>query len=292
MPKTGETRSDGKVFLSYHKKSKNGERWVTMEKFLKSKGSDWYERRATMDKNVAERAKKKEKAAQKRIEMESTKDQRDKERKEKKEDYARRYYKEVMYQKRLQNPERYREIDRRHHAKRKNDPDYIRRCREAARRCYLKKNSARIEAKKEARAAKEKEKQERSKKRIEAREAAKALKLAILAAKPKRIVLTEEQRKERKRQEKRNYKHTRRARINNCEVKATPQMVEDARKAAGDRCYYCGKKSELTLDHFEPLANGGAHCVSNFVFACFSCNSKKRDLDPFDFMASNVASWL
>ena len=105
----------------------------------------------------------------------------------------------------------------------------------------------------------------------------------------KKPPLTEEQRKEKKRQAKRNYKHTRRARINNCEVRATPQMVEDAKKAAGDRCYYCGKKSELTLDHFEPLAKGGAHCVSNFVFACFSCNSKKRDLDPFDFMASNVA---
>ena len=71
---------------------------------------------------------------------------------------------------------------------------------------------------------------------------------------------------------------------------STPSL--DARKTAGDRCYYCGKKSKLTLDHFEPLAKGGAHCVSNFVFACFSCNSRKRDLDPFDFMASNVAVWL
>jgi hypothetical protein len=101
--------------------------------------------------------------------------------------------------------------------------------------------------------------------------------------------LTDEERKEKKRFEKRNYRHRRRARINNCEIKATPKMVEDARNQAGDRCYYCGKKAELTLDHFEPLAKGGSHCVLNFVFCCHPCNSRKRDLDPFDFMASNLA---
>ena len=64
---------------------------------------------------------------------------------------------------------------------------------------------------------------------------------------------------------------------------------EEAKKNAGDCCYYCGKKCKLTLDHFDSLSKGGAHCVSNFVFACFSCNSRKLDLDPFEFMESNLA---
>ena len=106
---------------------------------------------------------------------------------------------------------------------------------------------------------------------------------------PKRVFLTDEQRREKEKQRKKNYKHVRRARINNCEIKATAQIVEEARKNAGDRCYYCGQKCNLTLDHFEPLSKGGAHCLSNFVFCCFSCNSRKRDLDPFEFMASNPA---
>ena len=270
MPKRGDIREDGKVFLNTNKKCIGGEYWVTMEHFLKVCGNDYYERVQAYRDYLDE--------------MRRTKPERNEIKKEK----LRAYY----AKQKAANPEKRREAGRAYHEKNKDNPSYIRRRRDTARRNYLKRNGAKIEAKKEAKAAKEKEKQERAKKRIEAREAAKALKLAILAAKPKRIVLTEDQRKERKRQEKRNYKHTRRARINNCEVKATPQMVEDARKIAGDRCYYCGKKSELTLDHFEPLAKGGAHCVSNFVFACFSCNSRKRDLDPFDFMASNVAVWL
>lgn len=287
MPKTGETRSDGMVFLSYQKGCKNGERWVTMDQFLKIKGFDWYERRATMNKNVADRAKKKAEVAQRKIEMELTKDQRDKERKERKREYARKAKAKL----RSENPEKARELDRIYREKHKNNPNLKLRRKKAQLKYYIKTHpnwKPKEERIKESLKRKQ-ERQELATAKKAAKDAAKALKLAILAAKPKRIVLTDDQRKERKRQEKRNYKHTRRARINNCEVKATPQMVEDARKAAGDRCYYCGKKSELTLDHFEPLANGGAHCVSNFVFACFSCNSKKRDLDPFDFMAANVA---
>lgn len=292
MPKTGETRGDGKVFLYYAKKCKNGERWVAMDHFLRIKGFDWYERRAVMDRNVADRAKRKAEAAQRKIEMDLTKEQRDNERKEKNKISSR----EWQARKRKENPEKYREADRRYQEKRKGDPEYIRRCREANLRCYLKKNGAKIEARKAEREARENEKLERAREKAREREAKKcererkaAEKAAMLALRPKRVLLTPDEKRERKRQEKRNYKHVRRARMNNCEVRATPKMVAEARESAGDRCYYCGKKSELTLDHFEPLARGGEHCVSNFVFSCFSCNSRKRDLDPFDFMAANVA---
>lgn len=290
MHKAGEVRSDGKVFLSYQKGCKNGERWVTMNQFLKTKGFDWYERRLAMDKNVADRANKKAEVAQRKIKMELTKEQRDKERKERKREYARKAKAKL----RSENPKKARELDRIYRERHKNNPDLKLKRKKTQLKYYIKTHpnwKPKEERLKESLKRKQ-ERQELAAVKKAAKEEAMALKLAMLAAKPKRIVLTEEQRKERKRQEKRNYKHTRRARMNNCEVRTTPQMVAEARKSAGDRCYYCSKKSKLTLDHFEPLSKGGAHCVSNFVFACLSCNSRKRDLDPFDFMAANVASWL
>ena len=254
-PRIGHVREDGRVYNGKNPCFKSGEHWATMESFLKRRGASWYEKRAIMDKNVKERALKKEAAAKRAIEAKAIREE-----------------KERL---RLPDPKR----------KKLTIEEKAQRMREAQRRYYLKKNEVEINARIEAKLAKaiKNEAKRTEKKRIAAEKAlAKSLR-------SKRIVLTDEQRAEARRKGKRNYKHARRARINNCEVKATPKMVEDARKSAGDRCYYCGKKAELTLDHFEPLAKGGAHCVSNFVFCCHPCNSRKRDLDPFDFMASNLA---
>mgnify|MGYP001559615561 CR=1 FL=1 len=43
------------------------------------------------------------------------------------------------------------------------------------------------------------------------------------------------------------------------------------------RCYYCGKRKVLTLDHVIPISKGGKHMKENIVPACRSCNSKKKD---------------
>src|SRR5262245_33477634 len=48
------------------------------------------------------------------------------------------------------------------------------------------------------------------------------------------------------------------------------------------RCGYCGVReqdvgSELTVDHFQPLAYAGADNPANWVYACFMCNSYKGD---------------
>lgn len=61
----------------------------------------------------------------------------------------------------------------------------------------------------------------------------------------------------------------------------------------GGRCIYCGKKPDrLTMDHFVPLAKGGAHDPSNIVPACRSCNSRKRDLAPQEFaLAKGRLCW-
>jgi 5-methylcytosine-specific restriction endonuclease McrA len=220
--------------------------------------------------------------------MSKTKDARALEKKERQRGFSR----ECMARKRKENPEKFREIYRKYRSSRKDDPIFLERQREARHRHYYKINAEKIEKRKEVKQAKANEDEakriERNKRLIE-RARKKEEAALVKSLRPKLIVLTEEQRKEAKRQGKRNYKHVRRARINSCEVRATPKIIEEARKNAGDRCYYCGRKSKLTLDHFVPLAKGGDHCVSNLVFACSPCNSRKRDLDPFEFMASNVA---
>jgi HNH endonuclease len=44
------------------------------------------------------------------------------------------------------------------------------------------------------------------------------------------------------------------------------------------RCQYCGKKTKkLTVDHIDPLVDGGNNTLSNVTVCCFSCNAKKKD---------------
>lgn len=250
---------------------------MEMDHFLRTCGQDYYEKRDAYQKYL--------------IEMASTKDERARQQRIKR---SEQYHKTKHL-----TAEKRKESHKRSHAKMLLDPVRLEKYK-------AKKERFKAKQREKSKLAREKRKLEsEARKKIQAEEAEARREARLIAREAKRVEneriklerlankkppITEEQRKEKKRQEKRNYKHTRRARMNNCEVRATPQMVAEARKNAGDRCYYCGKKSELTLDHFEPLAKGGAHCVSNFVFACFSCNSRKRDLDPFDFMASNVAS--
>jgi 5-methylcytosine-specific restriction endonuclease McrA len=46
----------------------------------------------------------------------------------------------------------------------------------------------------------------------------------------------------------------------------------------GQRCVYCGKKSQrLQQDHITLLSKGGNHTASNIVPACRSCNVRKGD---------------
>jgi 5-methylcytosine-specific restriction endonuclease McrA len=101
---------------------------------------------------------------------------------------------------------------------------------------------------------------------------------------PPRVILTDEQRKQRRRDEKRNYKHRRRAILRGQEVKATPKEIREAKDKARGICYYCrGKFGNLTIDHIVPIASGGGHTLDNIVFACHACNSKKRDLPANQF---------
>jgi hypothetical protein len=52
-------------------------------------------------------------------------------------------------------------------------------------------------------------------------------------------------------------------------------------------CGYCGitetdNGSELTVDHYHPIAHGGTDDITNLVYACHACNGFKRDYWQFD----------
>lgn len=53
-------------------------------------------------------------------------------------------------------------------------------------------------------------------------------------------------------------------------------------------CYWCGAKcaDDFHVDHYHPLAKGGAHEVDNLVIACPSCNRHKSAKDPYQFAAT------
>ncbi|MTI89689.1 MAG: HNH endonuclease [Balneolaceae bacterium] len=45
-------------------------------------------------------------------------------------------------------------------------------------------------------------------------------------------------------------------------------------------CMYCGKKSDLTIDHIMPKSRGGADSWENLTTACDKCNVKKGNMTP------------
>lgn len=45
----------------------------------------------------------------------------------------------------------------------------------------------------------------------------------------------------------------------------------------GLKCQYCGKTSDLTLDHVIPQSKGGPNTWENLVAACSPCNTRKGD---------------
>jgi 5-methylcytosine-specific restriction endonuclease McrA len=64
------------------------------------------------------------------------------------------------------------------------------------------------------------------------------------------------------------------------------------RKRSSGICHYCKQvffPKDLTMDHIIPLARGGKSEKFNLVPCCKDCNTKKRQLLPFEweeYMAS------
>jgi len=128
--------------------------------------------------------------------------------------------------------------------------------------------------------------------------------------------LTEEERKEYKRQKDARYRERHREELNrkqrryfrtHYEITALLGDIRRARKAGvvcdltqkqweiikviyGCRCAYCGKKPKiLTKDHIIPLSKGGGHTANNIVPACRSCNCRKHISEPPPFQP--ILTW-
>jgi 5-methylcytosine-specific restriction endonuclease McrA len=65
----------------------------------------------------------------------------------------------------------------------------------------------------------------------------------------------------------------------------------------GDRCWYCGCSFDegedgsgrtLTIDHVEPLADGGTSSLANLRLCCSSCNRRKGRMGADAYSASEL----
>lgn len=81
-------------------------------------------------------------------------------------------------------------------------------------------------------------------------------------------------------------KHRREARKRDAVCEHGSGCVNAAFMAAirASRCRYCDEPA-AQADHFHPLSKGGLHCRSNIVPACRSCNARKRDRLPAEWLA-------
>lgn len=67
---------------------------------------------------------------------------------------------------------------------------------------------------------------------------------------------------------------------------AAASVSLEALAALPRMCAYCGRDDvRLTLGHRVPLNRGGRHELSNLVWACANCNSRKADRDELEFRA-------
>ena len=86
----------------------------------------------------------------------------------------------------------------------------------------------------------------------------------------------------------RTHAHRRRAQKRASENGCTTKQLQEQMKRQKGHCYYCHIKLGKTyhLDHVVPLSRGGAHDISNVVFACPPCNLSKNDKLPHEWDGS------
>jgi hypothetical protein len=58
------------------------------------------------------------------------------------------------------------------------------------------------------------------------------------------------------------------------------QWRQSLHQLTGQRCIYCGERSE-SIDHVFPKSRGGLSVTENCVPACLGCNGRKGDADVF-----------
>jgi 5-methylcytosine-specific restriction endonuclease McrA len=79
----------------------------------------------------------------------------------------------------------------------------------------------------------------------------------------------------------------RRARVRGSTRHHTAEDVRCAVEAQGGLCFYChiDVSTKYTVDHLIPLVRGGSDGPENIVIACASCNFRKSDKTPEEFVA-------
>lgn len=75
----------------------------------------------------------------------------------------------------------------------------------------------------------------------------------------------------------RNYARKYRARKNSAEGNFTDEEFRDLCKSYDNKCLCCGKQRRLAADHVVPLVKGGDNTIENIQPLCKSCNSSKKD---------------
>lgn len=61
------------------------------------------------------------------------------------------------------------------------------------------------------------------------------------------------------------------------------------------RCSYCTidvSEEDFVLDHLVPIIKGGTNRKTNLVTSCTSCNQRKQDIDPVEFLLQNYRAKL
>jgi len=90
---------------------------------------------------------------------------------------------------------------------------------------------------------------------------------------------------------RRAIKHTRRSRKNGNGEPITTAEHREWEAAQPKVCEYCNAdcSDEYHVDHIQPLSKGGPHQVHNLAIACPSCNCRKSDRDPDEFLEELLA---
>ena len=83
----------------------------------------------------------------------------------------------------------------------------------------------------------------------------------------------------------RKHEH-RQKQFNTADGTITVEELKNLKLRQNDQCGYCGTilsqlpETNVHLDHIVPLSLGGAHTISNVVFACSACNLSKNNTHP------------
>lgn len=78
----------------------------------------------------------------------------------------------------------------------------------------------------------------------------------------------------------------RRARKLKVQENFTPEDADIVKRSCYYECVVCDSKNKLSIDHFKPLSRGNTLCIGNAIILCTSCNSRKSNKNPRDFLSS------